>query len=69
MDEKLKPLLTGENAVELKKVTKYLTNNPMASVMEISRDTEVQPGLLSRFVDAGIFRLSPRKNIMKRPTG
>ncbi len=69
MDEKLRPLLKGDNIKELKKATEYLAKNPMASVMDISRDTGVAPGLLSRFIDAGIFRLSARKNTLKRRAG
>ena len=62
MNEELKLLLNKSNIADLKKVTDYLSRNPLATLMDVAQNTGVSSTLLTKFVNTGILKIKSNSN-------
>jgi len=57
MSENIRMLLVKENVIDLRRVTDYLTRNPLASAMEVCEGTGVSVAQISKFIKNGILKI------------
>jgi hypothetical protein len=62
-DKKLRNFLDAENVNDFKKVKTFLEKNPMASVMDVMKETGVTSARIMGFVNAGALKI---KNMAKK---
>jgi|GEM_PF-1401976 hypothetical protein len=62
-DKKLRNFLDADNVSDFKKVKAFLEKNPMASVMDVMKDTGVTSTRIMGFVNAGALKI---KNTAKK---